>query len=156
MTAAFEVCTKDKQHKVVHFFVYEGMIGAEICRELAAEYGQNCLPQWSVYEWIEMFKSRRTSVVDTDSWGRPSTHTQTKALERWILEIVGQMLRKLLQGWAIILLVLGAYLDCSNHYLPFTSLYYWSNLLHWSISVCYWNISWDVGIISSTYFCPRI
>jgi hypothetical protein len=35
----------------------------EICQQLAAKYGQNCLPQQSVYEWIRMFKSSQTSVV---------------------------------------------------------------------------------------------
>jgi hypothetical protein len=62
MTAALEVCTKDKQHPTVRLLASEGTKGAEIHRELAADYGQNCLSQWSVYEWIDKFKSSRTSV----------------------------------------------------------------------------------------------
>jgi hypothetical protein len=45
MTAALEVCTKDKKHATVRFLVYEGMKRAEIHRQLVAKYGQNCLPQ---------------------------------------------------------------------------------------------------------------
>jgi hypothetical protein len=45
MNAVLEVCTKDKQHVVVGFLVSEGMKGAEIHRQLAAKFGQNCLPQ---------------------------------------------------------------------------------------------------------------
>jgi hypothetical protein len=49
MIASLEVCTKYKQHAIVHFLVSEGMKRAEIHRQLAAKYGQNCLPQWSVH-----------------------------------------------------------------------------------------------------------
>jgi hypothetical protein len=66
MTAPIKVCTKDKQHAIVRFFVSEVMKGAEMRRQLAAEYGQKCLVQWSVYEWIETFKSSGTRVVDAD------------------------------------------------------------------------------------------
>jgi hypothetical protein len=44
MTASLEVCTKDKQHAIVCFLVSEGMKVAEIRQQLAAKYGQNCLP----------------------------------------------------------------------------------------------------------------
>jgi hypothetical protein len=45
MTASREVCTKDKRHAIVRVLVHEGMIGAEIHQQLAANHGQNCLPQ---------------------------------------------------------------------------------------------------------------
>jgi hypothetical protein len=45
ITAPQEICTKDKQHAVVRFLVSEGMKEAEIHRQMAAKYGQNCLPQ---------------------------------------------------------------------------------------------------------------
>jgi hypothetical protein len=45
MTASLEVCTKDKQHEIVRFLVSKGMTEAEIHRQLAAKYGQNCSPQ---------------------------------------------------------------------------------------------------------------
>jgi hypothetical protein len=66
MTAPIEDCIKDKQHAIIRFLVSKGMKGAEIHRQLAAKYGENCLPQWSVCEWITMFKNSRTSVIDAD------------------------------------------------------------------------------------------
>jgi hypothetical protein len=45
ITAPPEVCTKDKQHAIVHFFMSEGMEGAEVHQSLAAKNGQNCLPE---------------------------------------------------------------------------------------------------------------
>jgi hypothetical protein len=64
--APLEVCTKNKKRGTVRFLVSKGMKGAEIHRQLATKYGQNCLQQWSVYEWTEMFKSSQTTVVDAD------------------------------------------------------------------------------------------
>jgi hypothetical protein len=69
VTVPPEVCTKDKQHALARFLVCEGMKEAEIHRQLAAKYGQNCLPQWSVYEWIEMLLIRTDKV--------PQPHLQT-------------------------------------------------------------------------------
>jgi hypothetical protein len=68
MAAPLEVCTKDKQRAAMRlrFLASEVMKGAEIHRQLAVKCGQNCLPQWGVYECIEMLKSRRISVVDAD------------------------------------------------------------------------------------------
>jgi hypothetical protein len=45
MMAPPEAGTKDKQHAEVHLLVSEGMKGVEIQRQLAAKFGQNCLPQ---------------------------------------------------------------------------------------------------------------
>jgi hypothetical protein len=42
---ALEVCTKDKQRAAVHFLLTERMKGAEFRQQLAAKYGQKCLPQ---------------------------------------------------------------------------------------------------------------
>jgi hypothetical protein len=46
-------------------------------------------------------------------------HLQTNktwsVLKQQFLETEGNFLRKLLQDWALMLLVLGAYLWCSNH-----------------------------------------
>jgi hypothetical protein len=58
------------------------MKGAEIYRQSTAKCGQNCLPQRNVFEWIGMFKSSRTGVVDAGRWGRPSTSTSEQNLER--------------------------------------------------------------------------
>jgi hypothetical protein len=56
--------------------------GAEVHRQLAAQCKQNCLPQRTLYEWIEMFKSSRTSAADADTSKRPSTSTNEQNMER--------------------------------------------------------------------------
>jgi len=64
------------------FLWSEGVPGAEIHRRLAAQYGDNVLPLPSVYQWIEPFKSGRTSVKDEERVGRPATATTDDTFER--------------------------------------------------------------------------
>ena len=75
------VCTKEEQISVIRFLWTEGVKGAEIHAHLCTQYGDNALPRRSVYEWIEMFKSGRTSVMDAERSGRPSTSTADEKLE---------------------------------------------------------------------------
>jgi histone-lysine N-methyltransferase SETMAR len=49
--------------------------GAEINTRLCAWYGDSALSRQSVYEWIEMFKNGRTSVMDAERSVRASTST---------------------------------------------------------------------------------
>jgi histone-lysine N-methyltransferase SETMAR len=53
----------------------ESVKGAEINTRLCACYGDSALSRQSVYEWIEMFKNGRTSVMDAERSGRSSTST---------------------------------------------------------------------------------
>lgn len=46
---------------------------AEIHCKMTAQYGNENMSQWKVYEWIEKFKERRTRVTDKTRSGRPST-----------------------------------------------------------------------------------
>lgn len=73
-----EVCTKVMQHAVACFLESEEMKRAEVYRQFTAKYGQNCLPLCSGYEWIEMFKSSRTSVVDANKDGHHA-HKRTES-----------------------------------------------------------------------------
>ena len=63
------------------FLWAEGVKGAEIHTCLCTQYGDNALPRRSVYEWIEMFKNGRTSVMDAECSGQPPTSTTDKKLE---------------------------------------------------------------------------
>lgn len=51
------------------------MSGAENHRGLLAQYGDSALPRRRVYEWIDKFKSGRTSVTHEEEAGRPTTST---------------------------------------------------------------------------------
>ena len=72
MSARLSVCTKEEQRSVLRF-LWVGVKGAEIHARLCTQYGDNALPRRSVYEWIEMFKNGRTSVMDAERSGWPST-----------------------------------------------------------------------------------
>ena len=67
---------------MIQFLWAEGVPEAEIHRRLSAHYGNSALPQWSVYDWITMFKNGRTSVTDDERSGRPSTSTTEENVER--------------------------------------------------------------------------
>ena len=77
MSALLSVCTKEEQRSVIRFLWAEGVKGAEIHARLCTQYGDNALSRRSVYEWIEMFKNGRTSVMDAER----STSTTDEKLE---------------------------------------------------------------------------
>ena len=81
MTAPLSVCTKEEQRSVIRFLWSEGVSGAEIHRRLTVQYGNNVLPQRSVYEWIEKLKTGHTSVMHEEGAGRPSTATTDNNIE---------------------------------------------------------------------------
>ena len=81
MSARLSVCTKEEQRNVIRFLWAEGIKGAEIHARLCTQYGDKALPRRSAYEWIEMFKNGRTSVMEAECSGRPSTSTTDEMLE---------------------------------------------------------------------------
>ena len=81
MSAHLSVCTEEEQKSVIRFQWAEGVKGAEIHGRLCTQYGDNVLPQQSVYKWIEMFKNSWTSVMDAECLGWPSTSTIDEKLE---------------------------------------------------------------------------
>ena len=82
MSARLSVCTKEEQRSVIRFLWAEGVKGSEIHARLCTQYGDDALPRRSVYEWIEMFKNGRISVMDAERSGRPSTSTTDEKLEK--------------------------------------------------------------------------
>jgi len=81
MSARLSVCTNEEQRSVIRFLWAEGVKGVEIHARLCTQYGDNALTRRSVYEWIEMFKNGRRSVMDAERSGRPSTSTNDEKLE---------------------------------------------------------------------------
>ena len=75
---------------MVPFLWSEGESGAKIHRRLLRQYGDSALSRRSVYEWIEKFKSGRTSMTHEDGAGRKSTSTTDEKIvqaERWFWQI---------------------------------------------------------------------
>ena len=78
MDAPLAQCTKE-QRAVVRFLWSEGSSGAEIHKQLLD--ADNALWKRPVHEWIEKFKSGRTSVKHAEGAGRPSTFTSDELVQ---------------------------------------------------------------------------
>ena len=79
MDAPLQDCTIERRRGVVRFLWAEGVKPVEIRRRKLAQYGQSTMSQQKVYEWVERFKSGRTSVTYEDRSVRPSTSRNRKA-----------------------------------------------------------------------------
>ena len=82
MDAPLAQCTREEQRAVVRFLWSEGSSGTKIHQRLLAQYGDNALSKTMVYEWIEKFKTGRTSVKHAEGAGRPSTSTSEEKIEQ--------------------------------------------------------------------------
>ena len=82
MDAPLAQCTREEQRAVVRFLWSEGSSGTKIHQRLLAQYGDNALSKTTVYEWIEKFKTGRTSVKHAEGAGRPSTSTSKEKIEQ--------------------------------------------------------------------------
>ena len=82
MAAPLSLCTKEEQNSVIWFLWLEGVPGAAIHQRLSAQYGNNVLPQRSVYKSIEKLKNGRTNVMHDKEAGRPSTAITEDNIER--------------------------------------------------------------------------
>ena len=80
MAAPLSTCTVEEQRSVVHFLWSEGVKPSEIYR-MKVQYGDSCLSQGRVYEWVERCDEHRN--------GRPvsmATETMKQQIERRILD----------------------------------------------------------------------
>ena len=89
MLARLSVCTKEEQRSIIRFLWAEGVKGAEIHARLCTQYGDKALPRRSVYEWIEIFKNGRTSVMDAETSGRPSIQVSALCWKAYVDGVLG-------------------------------------------------------------------
>jgi len=80
MDAPLAQCTGDEQRAVVCFLWSEVSPGAKIHKRLLVQYGDNALSKRTVYEYIEKFKSGRTSVKHASQTLKPAIHTKCQGL----------------------------------------------------------------------------
>jgi hypothetical protein len=71
MEAPLSECTISEQHAVIKFLWADRIKPSEIYRRLLVQYGDKCIGQIKVYEWVERFKNERTNVTGEDRSGRP-------------------------------------------------------------------------------------
>jgi hypothetical protein len=69
MAAPLLQCTQEELCAVIRLLWSPGV--AEIHRRMLLQYGDNCLTQRRVYEWLEVLKNSRIRVVDEQ---RPCRH----------------------------------------------------------------------------------
>jgi len=70
MAAPLSTCTVKEQRSVIRFLWSEGVKPSEIYRRMTVQYGDSCLSQGRVYEWVERFQNGRQNVSEHRS-GRP-------------------------------------------------------------------------------------
>jgi hypothetical protein len=56
MEAPLSECTISEQHAVIRFLWAEGIKPSEIHRRMLVQYGDECIGQKTVYEWVEGLK----------------------------------------------------------------------------------------------------
>jgi len=94
MTASLSTCTVEEQRSVIRFLWSEGVKPSEIYRRMKVQYGDSCLSQGKVYEWVERFQNGRQNVSDEHRSGRPfSVASET------VKQQVEQGIRMLVDRW---------------------------------------------------------
>jgi histone-lysine N-methyltransferase SETMAR len=73
MAVPLAVCTVEEQRANIRFLWSEGVKPLEIYRRMLQKYGDACIDESRVYEWVDAFKNGRTSIRDYKRSGRPST-----------------------------------------------------------------------------------
>jgi hypothetical protein len=63
---------------VIRFLWAEGVPGGQIHQCMCVQYGDKALSHTVAYEWTEVFKNGRTSVIDTERLGRTTTTTENE------------------------------------------------------------------------------
>jgi len=87
MAALLSTCTMEEQRSIIRFLWSEGVKPSEIYRRMKVQYGDSCLSQGRVYEWVERFQNGRQNVTDENRSGRPvdvATETVKQQIEQRI------------------------------------------------------------------------
>ena len=88
MAAMLSTCTVEEQQSITHILWSEG-VKPEIYRRMKVQYGDSCLGEGRVYEWVERFQNGRQNISDEHWSGRPvsvATETVKQQIEQQILD----------------------------------------------------------------------
>jgi len=99
MAAPLSTCTVEEQQSVISFLWSEGVKHSEIYRRMTVQYGDSCLSQRTVYEWVERFQNGRQNDSDEQRSGRPvsvATETVKQQIEQRIRDYRRVTIMKLL------------------------------------------------------------
>jgi len=73
MAAPLSTCTVEEQRSIIHFLLSEGVKPSEIYRRMKVQYGDSCMSQGRVYEWVERFQN-----VSDEHWSRRPVSVQLR------------------------------------------------------------------------------
>ena len=85
VAAPLSTCTVEEQRSVIRFLWSEGVKPSVIYRRMKVQYGDNCLSEGRVCEWVERFQNGRQNVSDEHRSGRPvsvATKTAKQQIEQ--------------------------------------------------------------------------
>jgi len=71
MAAPLSTFTVEEQQSVICFLWSEDVKPSEIYRKMKVQFGDSCLSQGRVYEWVQRLQNRRQNVSDVHRIGRP-------------------------------------------------------------------------------------
>jgi len=71
----------DEQRMCIKFCVRLGKMGSETFEMLKQAFGDSCMSRSRTFEWFGRFKNGRTSTLNDDRSGRPSTATTPSKVE---------------------------------------------------------------------------
>jgi len=71
----------DEQRVCIKFYVRLGKTGSATFEMLKQGFGDSCMSRSRTFEWFGRFKNGRTSTVNGDRSGRPSTATTSSKVQ---------------------------------------------------------------------------
>jgi transposase len=71
MATPMPTCTEEEQRSIIRFLWSEGVKPSEIYGRMKVQYGDRCLSQGRVYEWVQRFQNGRQNISDEHRRGRP-------------------------------------------------------------------------------------
>jgi transposase len=84
MASPMPTCTVEEQRNLIHFLWSEGVKPSEIYGRIKVQYGDSCLSQGRVYEWVERFQNGRQKISDKHHRGSPvCVATETVKQQIW-------------------------------------------------------------------------
>jgi hypothetical protein len=107
MAAPLSTCTVEEQRSVIRFLWSEGVKPSEIYRRMKVQYGDSCLSQGRVYEWVERFRND-----DDDDAGDDDV---VEAVQNWLKATPKSFflegIRKLVDRWTKCVAKQGDYVE---------------------------------------------
>jgi hypothetical protein len=96
MDTPLSECTISEERAVIRLLWAEGIKPFEIHRRMLVQYGDKCIGQRKVYEWVEGFKNGRMNVTGEGRSGRPVTSSSVTNVDRVFWNILWNVDRLLI------------------------------------------------------------